>query len=278
MANADRKFDKTHLSIDIAEERVLIHRDYIAHCMRWSHVIKHLYGKKRYATAKIIDIGCGKETPMAKALYSNRMAGAEYCGVDLNKIEMAPMLQKAVDNGKMTVTLMPETSALDLHIGNIPYRPNVITNFETFEHMNPAAARKSLEVAHHILAQDGYMFFSTPCWNGKAAANHINETTYEAMGFVLQDIGFVIEDVFGTFASIADYESAAEADGLGWVLKRLRQYYDTNMLANVLAPLYPHLSRNALWVLKKEGTGKTFNEPTSKWSQHDEWEKMRGES
>ena len=41
MANARGKsIDNTHLSIDQAEERGFIHRDYIAHCLRWTHVAK----------------------------------------------------------------------------------------------------------------------------------------------------------------------------------------------------------------------------------------------
>ena len=276
MSNPDREFDKTHLSIDTAEERVLIHRDYIAHCNRWSHVIKHLYGKQRYKTAKILDIGCGKETPLAKALYSNRMSGAAYCGVDLNKIEMAPMLQKAVDGGKLDVTLLANRSVTDLRMADLPFRPNVITNFETFEHMNPSAAVDSLTRCYEWLSEDGYMFFSTPCWNGSAAANHINETTYQAMGWILTRIGFVIDDVFGTFASITDYKNDITAWGLDDAFERLREYYDTNMLATLFAPLFPEHSRNALWVLKKTGVMRcVFDEPTARWSQHDNWEDMR---
>lgn len=276
MSNPDREFDKTHLSIDTAEERVLIHRDYIAHCLRWSHVIKFLYGQRRYQTAKILDIGCGKETPLAKALYANKMSGAAYCGVDLNKIEMHEMLQKAVDNSKLDVYLKPTTSVLDLTLGNIPFRPNIITNFETFEHMNPAAARRSLEVCYSLLSDDGDMFFSTPNWNGKAAANHINETTYEGMGWVLQDVGFQIDDCFGTFASIADYKDDLEYDGFSTVFERLREYYDTNFLSTIFAPLYAENSRNVLWHCRKSGsqTNWKFEKPTAQFSQHPDWEAL----
>lgn len=275
MSNPSRDFDKTHLSIDTAEERGLIHRDYIAHCLRWSHVIKFLYGKRRYQTARILDIGCGKETPLAKSLYSNKMSGASYCGVDLNRIELDPMLVKARDNGKLNIHIMPQTSALDLTLGNVPFRPNIVTNFETFEHMNPAAARKSLEVCFDLLEDGGSMFFSTPCWNGKAAANHINETTYEAMGHILESVGFEIEDNFGTFASITDYKDHLDAWNLDEAFDRLREYYDTNMLATVFAPLFPKHSRNALWHVKKVANPMSrFVAPSTRWSQHDEWEKM----
>ena len=42
MPNPKRKIDKTMLSIDNAESRGFLHRDYIAHCLRWTHVTKYL--------------------------------------------------------------------------------------------------------------------------------------------------------------------------------------------------------------------------------------------
>ena len=52
MANIRGKaMDNTHLSIDQAEKRGFIHRDYIAHCLRWSHVAKFMGEKSRYKTA-----------------------------------------------------------------------------------------------------------------------------------------------------------------------------------------------------------------------------------
>ena len=62
MSNARGKtVDTTFLSLDNAEERGFIHRDYIAHCMRWTHVIKQLPRGKLYERATIVDAGCGRE-------------------------------------------------------------------------------------------------------------------------------------------------------------------------------------------------------------------------
>ena len=58
MANERGKsVDKTFLSIDNAEERGFLHRDYIAHCLRWTHVVKWLHQGGRYKTARILDVG-----------------------------------------------------------------------------------------------------------------------------------------------------------------------------------------------------------------------------
>ena len=93
MRNEARLLDKTFLSLDLAEERRLVHRDYIAHCFRWSHVVKFLNQKHRYKDAVVLDVGCGKEMPLAKLLYVNKMTPTYYVGVDANKFEIPEMLK-----------------------------------------------------------------------------------------------------------------------------------------------------------------------------------------
>ena len=226
-------------------------------------------------------MGCGKEVPMGRALYSNKMSGASYCGVDLNKLVVPEMLKKAHENGKLFVHIMGETDATNLKVDNLPFRPNIITSFEAFEHMHPAAARALLKTAYELLEPDGRMFFSTPCWNGKAAANHINETNYHALGGLIEDVGFYIEDHYGAFASISDYQDHFTPDQLV-MFKRLREYYDTNVLSAIIAPAVdPAHARNVHWVLRKCIGGRKF-EPLihqpAPWSQHKDWEKLNGQS
>ena len=89
MANKyGRSIDKTYLSIDKAEERGLIHRDYIAHCLRWSHVADYLRRGKKWLKADIVDIGPGKELHLAKTLYVNRKPPRSYTARDVSKLEM----------------------------------------------------------------------------------------------------------------------------------------------------------------------------------------------
>src|SRR6478752_3358418 len=84
MANERGKaIDNTHLSIDQAEARGFIHRDYIAHCLRWTHVAKYLQSK--YKDARVLDVGCGVDLPMARLLYSSRLIVNDYVGVEYNK-------------------------------------------------------------------------------------------------------------------------------------------------------------------------------------------------
>jgi hypothetical protein len=75
MANERGKhIDNTHLSIDQAEARGFIHRDYIAHCLRWTHVAKWMGKPDNRKNCKLLDIGCGKDVPLARMLFTSRMA------------------------------------------------------------------------------------------------------------------------------------------------------------------------------------------------------------
>lgn len=338
MSHANRTIDKTYLSLDAAEERGLIHRDYIAHCFRWSHVVKHLNQRHTYKEAIVLDVGCGKEMPLAKTLYVNKMTPRLYVGVDANKFEIPEMLR----DRKIPVRTWQETDFCALDIsdvgfvngripelpgyesikeyginfhnqrwvnidpdGTVSTPPNIFTCFEVLEHVTPEHARRMLQHAMKITSPDCHFFISTPCWNGAAAANHINEMTFAALGSLIEDLGFKIEGVYGTFASISDY-----ADELGAVtvydkntgramapvdisniFAALRNYYDTNVLSTIFAPLFPSKSRNALWHLSKKSSsdrakdqdsvaqGRMFtklSQSPTPWSQHPDWRSLDG--
>jgi hypothetical protein len=268
MPNARGKtIDKTYLSIDNAEERGFIHRDYVAHCLRWTHVCKYVAQFQRYKEAEILDIGCGRELPLAKTLYSSRYIPKSYTGIDYG-----PINQDAIDTlsktDKFNGTYKSGMDVCDYHVDD---RFNLITCFEVFEHVEPAHGVRMLRKIKSLLSSDGRVMLSTPCYNEKtgAADNHVNETTYQALGSIIEAVGFEVEDVWGTFASIKDYFDVLIEDGFGQIFDRLRDYYDTNYLATIFAPMYPQHSRNCLWSLK-HGAAKRFKplaEVEKPWSQ-----------
>lgn len=295
----DRQYDKTHLSIDIAEKRGLIHRDYLAHCHRWSHVVKYVQRSGFYKKAVVLDVGCGREFPLAKTMYVNRMPPKYYLGVDMNKLEKPQMLENASNSKWFHFLGQADASKLSAtHLGKMVLdsqssgkecefpRPNVVTSFEMIEHVHPRLCRKILEVIYQVMTNDGVAFVSTPCFNGSAAGNHINEMTYQALGALIEDLGFRIEAHYGTFASISDYllqlekDSKTEESEVPTCLtafdtfQMLREYYDSNVLATIFAPLYPQLSRNCLWRLRKDRTPTTprlfppLIEVQRPWGQH----------
>ena len=242
MANArGKEIDNTHLSIDQAEERGFIHRDYIAHCLRWTHVAKYLHLKSRYKTASILDIGCGKDMPLAKMLMTSRIAPEYYLGVEYNKMEIPSMFDKT----RFKPNLL---SGLDFtKLKELPNSFNYSVCFEVLEHVEPIKAIEILQHLPKFLKRDAVSWFSTPCWDEKvgAADNHVNEMTYTAFGSLLEEMGCKILNHWGTFASIKDYKK--ELNGLEDTFDKLREYYDSNYLATIFAPLFPKHSRNCIW-------------------------------
>lgn len=268
------EFDNTHLSIDYAENCLLIHRDYIAHCLRWSFVYKWLYtGGGRWKTAHVLDIGAGKELPLYKMICSNRMTKMKYTGVDINKLELPITFAKR----SVECNLYSETEFLDLP--EEAYKGiNMYTCFEVLEHVPPKYARTMLETVHDHMKDDHHFFVSTPCFDehvGKAD-NHVNEMTREALGYLLEEIGFEILENYGTFASQRDYQQHMSPEVLT-VFKELSKYYHHHYLATVLAPMYPEYARNNIWLLKKRDVfspRKFPNKPEGRWSSSEDWKEL----
>lgn len=251
--------DKTFLSLDMAEERGFIHRDYIAHCLRWSHVLKLLAKSKAYSSAMLLDVGCGRELPLAKLLYSSRFIVQNYFGVDVG-----PILDTAiakVGGGKFPIDAWEKTDICNITTDDLQgLYPNWLTCFEVLEHVEPEHMLRMLEKFKDLTTDDCQYLISTPCWNFvDCADNHVNEMTYEALGAVFEANGFIVKAVYGTFASIRDYEHllVSSPEGLlnngvpHHLFNSLRNYYDSNVLSCIFAPLFPANSRNCLWHLEK---------------------------
>jgi len=316
MSNPNRLIDKTYLSLDLAEERGLVHRDYLAHCTRWSHVVKHLNKGHAYKDAVVLDVGCGKELPLAKLMYVNKMSPALYVGVDANKFGLPEMLAGkkiptrlwseadfcALDPEDVSLSTGKLLTETNLAFGTtcrdkegIVYRkPNVVACFEVLEHVTPEHCRRMLQHFQRVASSEADFFFSTPCYNGSAAGNHINEMTFGALGALLEDLNYKIEGVYGTFASISDYESELDAvttidkhgktivTNLRPIFNVLRGYYDTNVLSILFAPLFPAGSRNCLWHCRWAGEEaasqtrmfSTLSTVPGPWSQHPDWKQL----
>jgi hypothetical protein len=263
--------------------------------------------------------------PLAKLLYSNKLIPRKYVGVDANKFDIPSMLL----GKKIPVSIWAETDICALDPEDVglnmerttaldppPLRglnkngdweagnneayelPNVLVCYEMLEHVEPAHARQALVKFQELTSDDCHYFISTPCYNGSAAQNHLNEFTYQSLGALLEDLDFKIEGVYGTFASIADYEAelsdvvvydkdtgtVLSHNDISHVFAALRNYYDTNVLAVIFAPLFPAQSRNCLWHLTK-ATSKTAMQPRlfsnlvsvpTPWTSHKNWLQLSG--
>lgn len=241
--------DKTFLSLDMAEERGFIHRDYIAHCLRWTHFCKLIAHAQAYKTARILDVGCGRELPLARTLYSSRLIPVEYVGVDAGPVN-DDALSIVTNTGTFPATVYEHTDICeDGFLDDMRDAFDFITCFEVLEHVEPDHMLRMLRRFHALMKTDGTVLISTPNFNGTdCAANHVDEIRYDVLGSCLELCGFTIKDVYGTFASQRDYVPKLTGQELV-LFNNLSDYYDSNFLSCVFAPLYPRESRNALWVL-----------------------------
>ena len=74
---------------------------------------------------------------------------------------------------------------------------------------------------------------------------------HQALGALIEDLGFGIQATYGTFASQKDILPKMSVEDK-YLFQRLSMYYDSNYLSTIFAPLFPAYSRNCLWVLTKE--------------------------
>lgn len=302
MANERGKtIDTTHLSIDQAEKRGFIHRDYIAHCLRWSHVVKHIGQSGRYKTTRVLDVGCGTDLPLAKTLYTSRMAVQQYVGIDYNRPDKFDT--SVFHTGKMPIRAFGGVDfARDVIVSPIGYEiarvasdfplPNVITCFEVLEHVEPGHARRMMAKMHDIVAAAAKVgdpctvFISTPCYDPSVghAANHVSEIRREALGAMLEDLGFAIRGNWGTFASQRDYkdELSEQYGKVGLeMFSKLSEYYDSNYVATIMAPLFPAQSRNNLWQLelandKSQRRFPALADVKTPWTSSEAWADLAG--
>jgi len=236
-----RVSNKTQLYIDNAEERGIIHRDYIAHCLRWSHIVKWMAKLRRRDEFSVLDIGCG-DFPFLRTLYTNKIKPHYYLGIDARDM-----------NGRQGVepNFEHEFEQVDFidHVPECKYGDwDTIVFLEVIEHVSKESGIKMLENIKTAMGPETVLFISTPCFNGKAASNHVYEWEYEELKAQLESM-FEIEDHYGTFASQKDLEPHLSEDEKN-VYERMKEYYDSNFISVLMAPLYPQHSRNVIYRCK----------------------------
>jgi hypothetical protein len=236
------KYNTTQLYIDRAEERGIVHRDYLAHCLRWTHIVRNAKMGMR-----ILDVGCGVNTPLLWTFYTNKLSPSLYVGCDYrSKFETDPQKFPFEVNlrNNFDVTKEQDWNILFAHYQK-PF--DIVACLEVLEHMEKDDGIKLLENLS-LLGSEPTIYFSTPCYNGSKAANHIYEWRYDELETELTKY-FAIHDRFGTFASQSDILPNATPDEREFFSKAKR-YYDSNILSVLLAPLHPEHSRNCIWRLR----------------------------
>ena len=241
-------YNKTQLTPQNEFERHIYHRDQFAHYFRWSHVLKNAK-----IGQTILDFGCGTGE-ILELFYRNRYRPKKYLGLDIR--------QKTINdnNEKFKKLDFAEFRQADLCQPELDLKQtfDIITCFEVMEHIGHENADTFLDnIAYHC-DSDTTVYLSTPNYDPKvgAAQNHLlgpNKEVGEWDHFELEEKlseFFIIKKKYGTFASIKDYKN----DLHDWqipMFEALKEYYDTNVLAVLMAPIIPpEHARNCLWVLQ----------------------------
>jgi 2-polyprenyl-3-methyl-5-hydroxy-6-metoxy-1,4-benzoquinol methylase len=226
--------NKTQLNIGLAEKRQIIHRDYLAHCFRWSHIVKHARIGQTW-----LDIGCG-DFPLAMMLYTNRYKPKSYTGIDMRK------LKDQIPKTNFSIKFI-QGDFIDVEISG---KFDNIVCLEMLEHVEKKHGQKVLAKIAQIANKNTKIYLSTPNYDGKhKAGNHVHEWAYVELMRELNK-HFKIKDCYGTFASQKDIVSKLSSNEME-TFKAMEQYYDSNLLSIMFAPMHPHESRNILWVLSK---------------------------
>ncbi len=234
--------NKTDLGVFQANKRGQIHRDYLAHCLRWNHVLKYLGKMRKNENFSILDLGCGKEFPLLRTTYTNKIKPKYYLATDIRKLDIEEL------HKEMTPNFEHEFQQVDF-VENIPEPKydnwDVIVFLEVLEHIPKEDGIKILKNIKSVMDSNTILFLSSPIFNGKAASNHVYEWEYQELKDQLESM-FIIDASYGTFASQKDIEPAMSGCEKE-VYEKLKEYYDSNVLSILFAPIHPEQSRNAIW-------------------------------
>lgn len=245
-----KEYNTTQLSpYDVAEKNGTIHRDYISHCFRWNYVVKNAS-----IWEIVCDFWCGTWS-MGETLYRNKYKQNKYIWFDIKK--------SSIEQAKKQFEKVEWMEFIEQDLINPTYdlqsiEADKVISFEVIEHVNKKNWDKFLENFRKCGKPWAIYYLSTPNYdeNVWAADNHIydwqvQEYKHEELQELIERY-FTIEKKYGTFASQKDYKDTLTPE-LDLVYKQLKEYYDSNLVSVIMAPLIDaKLARNCLWVLRNK--------------------------
>jgi len=242
-------YNTTDLDPEKSFERHIFHRDQFAHYLRWSHILK-----EAKIGETIVDFGCGKGE-LLEVLYRNRYKPKAYYGFDIREstIETA---NKEYENLKFPVHFIAQDlikPTYDLE----SLQADRVVSFEVAEHIGKQNIDTFLANFKKCGSDTAIFYLSTPNYDEHtgAAGNHTYDSG-DGRGVAPQELEYfelrdAIENAGFEIVQPAHVVDESFADG-GPMFNALVKYYDSNLVANLMAPVIDAVNaRNILWVLKK---------------------------
>jgi 2-polyprenyl-3-methyl-5-hydroxy-6-metoxy-1,4-benzoquinol methylase len=250
-----KNYNVTDLDPVTTFERHVFHRDQFAHYLRWTHILK-----EAKIGETIVDFGSGKGN-LLEVLYRNKFKCKKYIGIDIRKqtIKLAEEKFANVDWAEFIVDdlIKNKTDFSKL-------QADKVCSFEVAEHVGKNNVKKFLANFKACGKSTAKYYLSTPNFDAQigAAGNHtydsgdgqgaaVQEFSHAELEKAILAAGFIIDKKFGTFASVRDYKPLMN-DWQKKMFNALKDYYDSNLISNIMAPFFPEHSRNTLWVLKQK--------------------------
>lgn len=239
-------YNKTQLTPQKEFSRHVYHRDQFAHYLRWTHVLK-----VAKMDQSILDFGCGSGE-MFELFYRNKFRPSHYVGLDVRDRTIRENISKFIINDNADFMVQDLCAEFDLN-----EKFDIITSFEVIEHIGHANIDIFLQNIVRHCKKDTIILISTPNYDPSvgAAENHIlgpsreiGEWKHEELQKKLEEY-FVVENKYGTFASIRDYKHKLN-DWQKKMYDTLSEYYDVNLMSVIMAPMFPEDARNTLWELR----------------------------
>lgn len=237
------EMNKTELKPYDAMEREVLHRDMIAHVLRWTHVLN-----RATIGMKILDFGCGSGG-LAETFYRNRFKPARFLG-----LEIRPGIVKKLEREFPWAEFKEADLTKPLDVGT---DWDLITSFEVLEHCNRKNGQAFVDNLAKCCNEKTVVMLSTPNYDEAVgcAQNHFYDGQRQEYAHTelqaLLETRFIVTNKWGTFISIKDYKDKLDKPTRE-LWEKLHDYYDSNFLAIIFAPLFPEIARNCLWELKKK--------------------------
>lgn len=256
MKSKTKHYNVTDLNPETTFERHVFHRDQFAHYLRWTFILK-----EAKIDEKLVDFGCGNGN-LAEVLYRNKFKQESYIGLDIRE-KTIDIARERFNNVPWIKFIVEDLVKPFNNTDFASFEADKVCSFEVIEHVGKCNVNEFLKNFKACGKESATYYLSTPNYDESvgAAGNHTydsgdgngvqpQEFRHEELEEHLKN-HFYIAKKFGTFASIKDYKPLMNE----WQLKmfeHLKEYYDSNLLSNLMAPFFPEQSRNTLWILKNK--------------------------